>query len=61
MKYKGVLLRVIVEFRDCLNSVGGLSEKLPKGSFKDSDRSTGVNTRLIVITKQKYLILSYQD
>ena len=43
--------RKAVEFRDWLDSVGGSSEKLPEGSFKDSDRSTGVNTRLVVITK----------
>ena len=40
------------EFRDWLDNVGGESEKLPEGSFKTSDRSTGVNTRLVVITKR---------
>lgn len=29
----------------------GYSEKLPEGSFKESDRQTGVNTRLVVIDK----------
>lgn len=40
------------EFRDWLDTVGGSSEKLPEGSFKTSDRSTGVNTRMVVITKR---------
>lgn len=40
-----------VNFRDWLESVGGTSEKLPEGSFKESDRSTGVNTRIVVINK----------
>jgi hypothetical protein len=40
------------EFRDWLDNVGGDSEKLPEGSFKTSDRSTGVNTRLVTITKR---------
>jgi hypothetical protein len=40
------------EFRDWLDNVGGESEKLPEGSFKTSDRSTGVNTRLVTITKR---------
>jgi hypothetical protein len=39
------------EFRDWLESVGGSSEKLPEGSFKDSDRSTGVATRMVIIDK----------
>jgi hypothetical protein len=38
-------------FREWLDTVGGTSEKLPEGSFKDSDRSTGVATRLVVIEK----------
>lgn len=39
------------EFREWLDSLGGVSEKLPEGSFKASERSTGVNTRLVVIDK----------
>lgn len=39
------------EFREWLDSLGGVSEKLPEGSFKSSERSTGVNTRLVVIDK----------
>ena len=39
------------EFREWLDEVGGVSEKLPEGSFKNSERSTGVNTRLVVIDK----------
>lgn len=41
------------EFRQWLDSVGGTSEKLPSGSFMDSDRSTGVATRLVVIDKSE--------
>lgn len=37
------------EFRLWLESVGGYSEKLPEGSFKES--GTGVNARLVVIKK----------
>lgn len=36
-------------FRTWLESVGGSSEKLPDGTFKESN--TGVNTRLVVIEK----------
>lgn len=36
-------------FREWLESVGGTSEKLPDGSFLDSDVSTGVHTRIVVI------------
>ncbi len=36
-------------FRSWLNGVGGTSEKLPEGTFKESN--TGVNTRLVTITK----------
>ncbi|MBQ7901103.1 MAG: methyltransferase [Clostridia bacterium] len=39
------------DFREWLDEVGGTSEKLPEGSFKNSERSTGVNTRLVVIDK----------
>lgn len=42
-----------VSFRDWLESVGGTNEKLPNGSFLDSERSTGVATRLVVISKPK--------
>lgn len=38
-------------FREWLEEVGGVSEKLPEGSFKESDRSTGVNTRIVIINK----------
>ncbi len=37
------------EFRAWLEEAGGWSEQLPEGSFKDSDRSTGVATRMVVI------------
>ena len=39
------------EFREWRASLGGVSEKLPEGAFKSSERSTGVNTRLVVIDK----------
>lgn len=39
-------------FREWLDEVGGESEKLPEGAFKESDRKTGVNTRLVVIDKE---------
>lgn len=42
--------RKATEFRDWLEG-RGKSEKLPEGSFKDSDNSTGVNTRMVTITK----------
>lgn len=38
-------------FREWLEQVGGTSEKLPEGSFKSSERPTGVATRLVVIDK----------
>lgn len=37
------------EFRSWLDKVGGTSERLPEGTFKESN--TGVNTRLVVIEK----------
>lgn len=40
-----------VDFRNWLDRIGGYSEKLPEGSFKQSERSTGVNTRMVVIDK----------
>lgn len=40
-----------VSFRNWLEDLGGTSEKLPEGSFLDSERSTGVNTRIVVINK----------
>lgn len=43
--------RKATEFREWLASVGGWSEKLPDGAFKDSERPTGVATRLVVIDK----------
>lgn len=36
-------------FRDWLNDVGGWSEQLPEGSFKES--GTGVATRIVVVEK----------
>lgn len=42
-----------VEFRDWLDKVGGYSEKLPEGTFKESLRQTGVATRLVIIDKMR--------
>jgi hypothetical protein len=39
------------EFRDWLDKVGGEAEGLPDGLFLESDRPTGVRTRLVVIDK----------
>lgn len=39
------------EFREWLDERGGVSEKLPEGSFKSSFRPTGVATRLVTIDK----------
>lgn len=39
------------DFRKWLESVGGESEKNPEGAFKESDRSTGVATRIVTIEK----------
>jgi len=39
------------DFRNWLEKVGGESEKLPDGSFKSSDRPTGVSTRMVVVKK----------
>lgn len=44
------------EFREWLESVGGRSEKLPEGSFKSSERPTGVATRLVVIENENILL-----
>ena len=54
------------EFREWLDSLGGVSERLPEGAFKASERSTGVNTRLVIIdkvsdTKVRYTLQSDSD
>lgn len=38
-------------FREWLEENGGVSDKLEGGSFKDSERSTGVATRMVTIDK----------
>jgi hypothetical protein len=38
-------------FREWLNEVGGVSEKLAEGSFKSAERPTGVATRKVIIDK----------
>lgn len=40
-----------VEFREWLDCLDGVSERLESGAFKNSERSTGVNTRIVYITK----------
>lgn len=44
--------RKATEFREWLDSVGGVSEKLPDGSFRSSFRPTGVATREVIIDKR---------
>lgn len=43
-----------VMFRDWLESVGGTSEKLPLGAFKES--GTGVSSRIVEITKSTHTL-----
>lgn len=38
-------------FREWLEELGAVSEKLPDNTFKDSERSTGVATRMLIIDK----------
>lgn len=40
-----------IEFRSWLEEVNAYTEKLPQGSFLESERSTGVATRIVVIDK----------
>jgi hypothetical protein len=44
-----------VEFREWFDSVGGVSEKLPTGTFLGSDRPTAVATRIVFIDKAAQL------
>lgn len=39
------------DFRNWLDSVDGVNEKLPENSFKDSDRPTAVNAHIVYIEK----------
>lgn len=41
------------DFRQWLEEQNGWSEKLPEGAFKESDRSTGVATRIVMIEKPR--------
>jgi methylase of polypeptide subunit release factors len=43
--------RKAAAFRDWLKSVGGSSHKNVEGAFKGAERSTGVQTRIVVIRK----------
>jgi len=40
-----------IEFRNWFESVSGYDEQLPNGTFLESERSTGVATRIVVIDK----------
>ncbi len=40
-----------MEFRDWIDELAGVSEQLDEGSFIDSERTTGVATRLVTIDK----------
>jgi hypothetical protein len=42
------------DFREWVEELDGVSEKLPDGAFKSADRPTGVNTRLLIIDKPAY-------
>ena len=65
LRYDGAMVSVMSEhaffaddnkafmFRTWLEAVGGYSEQLPQGSFKES--GTGVNSRLVVIRKAAYI------
>nr|WP_293838591.1 methyltransferase [uncultured Arsenicibacter sp.] len=44
--------RKATAFREWLEEIGAWDKKLPEGSFKSAFRSTGVNTRLVVIEKE---------
>ncbi len=48
-----------ISFREWLESLDGTSEKLPQGSFLDSERSTGVATRLVTINKPSSISTDY--
>lgn len=41
------------EFRSWLESVGGTSNKNPEGSFRSSDRPTGVATRTVILERRR--------
>jgi len=49
-----------VEFRSWLDDMGSYIEDLPEGSFKNAERSTGVNTVMVTIEKNDDNTLSYK-
>lgn len=49
-----------VEFREWLDESGSFIEDLPEGSFKDSERSTSVNTVMVTIEKNDTNTLEYE-
>lgn len=46
------------DFREWLEALGGVEERLPDGSFKSSERPTGVRTRVVVVDKPAAIELS---
>ncbi len=50
-----------VEFREWLDDAGSYIEDLPEGSFKGSERSTGVNTVMVTIEKNDTNTLNYKS
>ncbi len=50
------------KFREWLeNQEESFSKKLPSGSFLESDRSTGVNARIVTVRKTEERILSLES
>jgi len=49
-----------VEFREWLDDMGSYIEDLPSGSFKSSDRPTGVETVMVTIEKNDTNTLNYK-
>lgn len=49
-----------VEFREWLDNAGSYIEDLPEGSFKSSDRPTGVSTVMVTIEKNDVNTLEYK-
>jgi ubiquinone/menaquinone biosynthesis C-methylase UbiE len=50
-----------VEFREWLDDMGSYIEDLPEGSFKNAERSTGVNTVMVTIEKNDTATLNYKS
>lgn len=50
-----------VEFREWLDDMGSYIDDLPEGSFKNAERSTGVNTVMVTIEKNDTATLNYKS